>query len=247
MDIKTAGRTLDLFEAFAAELRPLRLSEIAALLKAPVSSCHQLLKTLERRGYVYGLQLKSYYPTKRMLQSAVAIARQDPLTSVLGPALEALRDETEESIVLGQQSGNHVVMLDVIESSHSIRFSGHPGAIREMYCSALGKALLGTMTPAQRDHCLPDEPFEARTATTITRRDALEADLAAGSARGWYEVCGETVAELHAIAAPVRFAGGMLAVCVAGPVTRFAPRKEHHAQALKRAIEQIEALSRPDV
>lgn len=180
MDIKTAARTLDLFEAFARELRPLRLSELASLLKAPVSSCHELLRTLERRGYVYGLQLKCYYPTKRMLQNALAISAHDPLSTVLAPILETLRDETEESIVLGQQSQDHVVMLDVIESSHSIRFTGHPGAIREMYCSALGKALLAEMTPAQRDKVLPQEPYERKTSTTLTRRGQLEDELAQG-------------------------------------------------------------------
>jgi len=245
MDIKTAVRTLDLFEAFANELRPLRLSEMAALLQAPVSSCHQLLKTLERRGYVYGLQLKSYYPTQRMLRHASAIAAHDPLGTVLRPILETLRDQTGESIVLGQQSQNHVVMLEVIESSHSIRFTGYPGAIREMYCSALGKALLGQMTPTQRDLVLPEEPYEPKTAATLTQRSALDHELAAGRARGWYEVRGETVAELHAIAAPVKFAGGMLAVCVAGPVTRFEPQKEQHAEALMRAIAQIEAAAGP--
>jgi DNA-binding IclR family transcriptional regulator len=245
MDIKNAGRTLDLFEVFAKELRPLRLSEVSELLDAPISSCFQLLKTLERRGYVYALKLKSYYPTKRLLQRAQAIAAHDPLASLLGPALEALRDETGESVVLGQQSQDHVVMLEVIESPHSIRFTGHPGAIREMHSSAIGKALLGLMSPQERDACLPPEPMPARTASTLTTRAALDAELAVSKARGWYEVRGESVAELHAIAVPLRVGGSAMAICLAGPVTRFAPQREAHAQALMATVERIAVQHAP--
>lgn len=245
MDIKNVGRTLDLFEVFARELRPLRLSEMAQHLQAPVSSCFQLAKTLERRGYLYALRLKSYYPTKQMLLRAQAIAAHDPLIGMLSEALGELRDQTGESVVLGQQSQNHVVMLEVIESPHAIRFTGHPGAVREMHCSAIGKALLGTMTSAERDACLPPEPMPARTPSTLTTRCALDAELRVSQARGWYEVRGESVAELHAVAVPVRVGGSQLAICLAGPVTRFEPRREAHAQALLQAADRIAALHPP--
>ncbi len=242
MDIKNAARTLDLFEVFAKELRPMRLSDLAKALEAPVSSCYQLVRTLERRGYIYALQLKSYYPTKRLLRDALAIAEHDPLLNLLGPVLEELRDETGESIVLGQQSQHQAVMLDVLESAHNIRFSGHPGAVRELHCSAIGKAMLGMMASEERDKWLPAEPFPARTATTLTTRAALDAELDIGRERGWYEVRGESVSELQAIAAPVRFGGGMLAVCVAGPATRFALHQSAHVEALLRSVARIEAL-----
>ncbi len=241
MDVKAAARTLDVIELFSRELRPLRLSEIADLLDAPVSSCFQLLKTLERRGYVYALRLKSYYPTKQLLQKAEAIAAHDPIIMLLAPALEKLRDETGESVVLGQRSGDHVVMLEVIESPHLIRFTGHPGAVREMHCSALGKALLAEMTTEERNACLPPDPMPARTPATITRRTKLYAELAASRKRGWYEVRGESVAELHAIAVPLCVGTSQLALCLAGPVTRFAPQREAHARKLLAAVRQIEA------
>jgi len=241
MDIKNAARTLDLFEAFAGQMRPLRLTEISDLLEAPVSSCFQLLKTLERRGYIYALELKSYYPTKRLLQHAQAISAHDPLVRLLAPDLERLRDETGESVVLGQRSQDHVVMLEVIESPHLIRFTGFPGAVREMHCSALGKALLGEMDAAERDACLPPDPMPAHTPTTITQRTVLDEELRISRERGWYEVRGESVAELHAVAVPLTVAGSRLALCLAGPVTRFQPARDAHAQSLMQAAARIEA------
>ena len=51
MDVKLVARTLDLFELFAAEQRPLPLTELARLLNVPVSSCLALARTLVSRGF----------------------------------------------------------------------------------------------------------------------------------------------------------------------------------------------------
>ena len=40
---KIVDRTLDLLELFAKEKRPLSLSDIARLLRIPVSSCHDVI------------------------------------------------------------------------------------------------------------------------------------------------------------------------------------------------------------
>jgi IclR family transcriptional regulator, acetate operon repressor len=50
MDIKTAGRTLDVFEAFETLSRPTTLTELASHIGAQISSCHGLLRTRRMRG-----------------------------------------------------------------------------------------------------------------------------------------------------------------------------------------------------
>ena len=49
-DVKTAVRTLKLFEAFAVRKQPLVLSELAEQLEIPPSSCLLLIRTLLQRG-----------------------------------------------------------------------------------------------------------------------------------------------------------------------------------------------------
>jgi IclR family transcriptional regulator, acetate operon repressor len=242
MDIKTAGRTLDFFEVFSAERRPLRLSDLAKSLNAPVSSCYQLIQTLQRRGYVYALPGKSYYPTKRMLKSAEVIAASDPVVAMLSPMLEELRDVTGESVLLGKHAEEHVLVLDLAESHHSIRYTTRPGELRHLHSSSIGKALLGSMTRDERDRWLPADPLPTFTPTTIATRAKLEADLQRSKARGWYASLGETVTELHSVAAPFTAAGAIFAVSVAGPVTRFAPSQKAHATALLAAVRKVDAL-----
>lgn len=242
MDIKTAGRTLDLFEIFASEGKPLRLSELAALIKAPVSSCHQLLRTLENRGYVYGPQPKSYYPTRRMLRNAEAIAVHDPVLKVLTPHMEALRDSVGESVLVAQQSGTQALLLEVVESHQSIRYAARPGGLRPLHCSGVGKALVGAMTPAERDRWLPQPPYPRLTDTTLVTRAELDANLDRSQARGWYASLGESVPELSSIAATLKVSGGVFAISIAGPATRFMPRMESHAAALVATVAHMQAL-----
>ena len=52
MTVPAAARTLDIFEVFARERRPLSVSGLAKATNMPLSSCHGLIKTLEARGYL---------------------------------------------------------------------------------------------------------------------------------------------------------------------------------------------------
>ncbi len=235
MDVKTAARTLDVFETFAAQCRPLRLSELAIALDAPVSSCYQLVRTLQRRGYVYALQGKSYYPTRRGFENAKLIDAADPLLRIAHPVLERLRDETGESALIAQHAEHNIMILDIVESTQAVRYSTRPGTLRYLHSSSAGKALLAGMTREERDRWLPD-PLPTLTPTTLPTRARLEKDLAAGRARGWFESRGETDADLHSVAMPVDLGGGPLALSVAGPVTRFSANRGSHVAALRRAV-----------
>src|SRR6202022_4191985 len=86
--MKTADRTLDIFEAFAEAKKPLSLSEIARMIESPVSSCHGLLRTLQKSGYVYALDVRRrYYPTRRLFEVGTAFAIPDRVAGELARVL----------------------------------------------------------------------------------------------------------------------------------------------------------------
>ena len=244
MDVKTSVRTLEVFELFARQCKPLTLSEIARMLQAPPSSCFQLLRTLERRGYLYGLgPAKLYYPTQRMFSKAKAIAEHDPVLNVLAPELSRLRDATTETVVLGQLVGDKAMIVETFESPHSVRYAPVPGQLRPIHSSSIGKALLGCMTRKQRDALLAAKALPRFTQATITTRAALERELEASNKRGWYSSLGETVPDLDAVAAPVHFAGRTFAITVAGPSNRCASRRKEHIRELLSTCKRIETLA----
>lgn len=232
---KTADRTLDVFELFANEQRPLNLSEVSALLRIPLSSAHALLKTLQARGYLYDVgRRQGYFPTTRLQDVALAIARSVPVLAAIRPALSALRDETGETVVLSKRQGDDVTYLDVFESARNVRWSTVSGEIKPLHATASGKAILSALPRSELDELLGKLPFDRRTNATITSARELRDQIERARGRGWFQSVGETVAELMAVSAPVRIGGEVYAVTLGGPTNRFRPRTADHAAALLR-------------
>lgn len=242
MNVKTAGRTLDLFEAFAREGKPMSLSQLARAIDAPVSSCFGIVRTLEARGYLYEVRARAgFYPTKLLFEHARAIASRDPLAERFLPLLEKLRDQTGETVLLSKRLDRQAVYLAVLDGLHSIRYSPKVGEFRPLHASASGKALLGSLAPGLRNELLGGMKLPKVTSRTITSRAALEADLEQGRARGWYVTHGETVADLMAVAVPVAASGETYSIALAGPMQRMEGALKRHAKqltALRAVLEQ---------
>ncbi|MBI1735205.1 MAG: helix-turn-helix domain-containing protein [Candidatus Rokubacteria bacterium] len=242
--MKTAARTLDLFEAFTAAKGPLSLSELARAMGAPVASCFGIVRTLEQRGYLYAIRSRrGLYPTRRLLDVARVIAMHDPVAERLGPAMTSLREATGETVILGKRMGDRVVYLDVLEAPQTVRYTACVGDLKPLHSSAIGKAILGSLDAAERRAVLSRLTLARVTPATITSRRALAADLDAGRARGWYATRGENVADVIAVAVPVVISQETFAVAVAGPMHRMAPRIEQHAAALLAARRAVDSAA----
>ena len=105
-----------------------------------------------------------------------------------------------------------------VNSRYLIGGTNWVGLSVPLHCSALGKVLLAFGAAA-----MPSEPYEARTARTITTGPALDADLVAVRDRGYAVTDEELEPGLVAVAAPV-FAGGRVAIAaisVSAPASRL--------------------------
>lgn len=241
--VKTAVRTVSLFEAFARRKGPMTLTQISEALSAPISSCHGLVRTLSARGYLYtSEQSRQIYPTKRLLEIASIIAAHDPILESVLPILEKLRDETQETILLGRQQGDSIIYLDVIEGPQTVRYSAGVGEMKPLHSSAIGKAFLGRLEPAVRTALISRLPLDERTPNTITGRDALVADLAEGIAKGYFVTRGENVADVMGLATTAEVHGDVFGVAVAGPLTRLGDMLDVQATRLMAARRKLESL-----
>ena len=241
-DVKTAGRTLALFEAFRRARAPMTLTRLAAELGAPISSCHGLVRTLSARGYLYTSErTRTIYPTKRLFEIAETIARHDPILERVGPVLAELRDATGETVLLGRRQADAVLYLDVVEGRHTVRYSARPGDIKPLHSSAIGKALLGRLNAGERAALFARMPLARYTPATIIDIGALEADLATGTARGWFATRGENVADVMGMAVTADAGGEVLGLAVAAPLARAEANEAAYARALLAARDAIEA------
>lgn len=240
MDVKTAGRTVELFEAFAKLRRPASLSELAAAIGMPLSSCSNLVRTIQARGYLYLLRDRGpLYPTARLLEIARVIAANDPISLRVAGHLVALSEASGETVVIGTIRGNEVVYIDVVESKQAIRYSIRPGSMRPVHANSIGKAVLSRMDATTRGALLKKLPYKKFTAKTIVTAEGLEMDIRNSMRRGWFGNAKESVDDLSAVAMPVTINGGTFAISIAGPANRMQGAIESHVAALKRTCAKI--------
>jgi DNA-binding IclR family transcriptional regulator len=241
--IKTAARTLDVFEIFAAVKGPLTLTELAGRLGSPLSSCHALVRTLQLRGYIYILdERKRVYPTKRLLMMAQQIAQNDPMLEQIAPVLLTLQQDTGETIILGKRQGNAVTYLDVLESHQTIRYAANPGDVKPLHSSAIGKALLGLLPDADLARLLKKLSLTAITDNTIVDAHDLARDIALSRTRGYFQTRGENVSDVMAISIGRSVGDEAYGVAVAGPIGRVESHSESNIAALRRADDALARL-----
>lgn len=243
--VRTAARTLDLFEAFAEAGAPLSLTELAQRTGVPISSCHALMRTLQARGYVYVLDgRKRVYPTKKLAMIAEAIVRQEPILERLSPILSRLAKETGETVIVGKIQGSDVVYLDVVEGSHTVRYAAEPGLVRPAHSSALGKSTLGLLDDGELPRAICKLKLTRVTDATITDPSAFEADITAARKRGYFVSRGETVSDVMGISIARRIAEEPYGIGVAGPIYRLELHLERYVKALREAGRKIEEVDR---
>ncbi len=243
--VKSAARTLAIFEAFAEGRGALQLREIASICKMPVSTCHGLVQTLLERGYLYTLgQRREIYPNRRLLTLATTIDERDPFLSRMAPVLEKLRDDFGETVTVAKRHGDRVLYLNALEGSRAIRYAARAGEFRAMHSTALGKAMLSCLEPAQLRAWLKGRSLPRVTAKTVCSAAELTRQLETGRQRGYFMAIGEQAEDLTAIAVPVMRHGEPLAVSLTGPSARMKSELKRYAGRLLQVRHGLEVALR---
>jgi DNA-binding IclR family transcriptional regulator len=172
-------------EAVGRAPKGLTVKQIARRCELTVATTYHLVRTLAYEGYVtrredgtyiVGLEIADRY---RELVSAF----RGPAT--VGEALRRAAGDTGYSHYLGRFVGGQVAIAAVAEGHRSPYLEDLvPGFDEGAHATALGKALLATLTPDQRLRYLREFGMRPFTSATLTTPEAFEADLAVGERRG---------------------------------------------------------------
>jgi DNA-binding IclR family transcriptional regulator len=233
-------RALDVMETYRKAGRQLSLSELSRLAGIPVSTCHGVVRALQRRGFLYYLSAREAYPTRQLLDLATDIDANDPIAARLMPALTALRGATRETVIYGTRAGEAVLYLGVIEGAQTIRYSSRAGERKPLHSSAIGKAILGALPPQKLEEWLATHSLARVTERTITSARRLKLDLEASRKRGYYVTRGENVTDVMAIAVSLRRGATLLGIAVAGPLERIKHSEARVAAKLQKCVLALE-------
>src|SRR6266545_4918501 len=140
------------------------------------------------------------------------------------PVLEELAERTRETVNIGVLSGDAVLYLDQVSSSHLIASTNWVGRRTPLHCSSSGKVFLAHLPKPVLEQALA-RPLEAPTPRTVTDPARLRRQLDEVRVRGYAAIQEELEQGLNAVAALVRQLDGDVAaaVSVSGPSFRVRP------------------------
>lgn len=241
-------RLMELLELITRNDQPLALPELVTLTGWPKPTVHRMLSQLEHGGWlVREPDGRRYAMASRLLRLAEAALSNSTQQGVRHAVLRQLVAEVGESCNLTALSGAEVVYLDRVESAFPLRLELRPGTRVPAHCSASGKLFLAWMGARQRRAVLDGLTLTRYTASTLTQREALDAQLDAIRREGHAVDAEEFVEGLVCVAVPV-FAPGQrtvrCALALQAPAARMSlakarlqlPRLEAAAQALARTL-----------
>jgi IclR family acetate operon transcriptional repressor len=135
--------------------------------------------------------------------------------------------------------------VDGCESSRQLRTFFQFGDRAPLHCTALGKAILANLPPAEMERRLRRRTLKAYTPATLTDPHELRRELARTAARGYSVDNMEHEEDVRCVGAPIRDREGraFASISVSGPAHRLKPGRDREiARQVIAAAEEISRL-----
>ncbi len=122
---------------------PRTLAELVEVSGLPRATAHRLALSLEGHGLLRRDLDGRFALGLRWITTGVRAAEGFPLADVARPHLEALRDETGESVQLYVREGDHRRCVVAVDSPHELRTIVATGALLPLERGSAGRVLTG--------------------------------------------------------------------------------------------------------
>ncbi|HVV13623.1 IclR family transcriptional regulator [Amycolatopsis sp.] len=227
--VKSARRTVELLETFAAQDAWLSLSDLHAQTGFPRSSLHGLLRTLYEAGWLEADPGTARYRLGvQALICGTAYLDRDPAIPHATETLETIRERTGFTAHYARRNGAEVVYLETRESRHSTHLVSRVGRTLPVHATALGKALLAELTQDEI-RALFAGPLRQLTPNTITSLDDVLAECDTTRQRGFAAEVEEGTPGVRCVAAVVPYRiPGTDAISCSLPVDQVTDEQVRH-------------------
>ena len=235
--VQALDRALDLLEMLAAT--PGRtLSDLATDAGLPVATVFRALATLQAHGMVESEDPGQFWHIgPGAFRIGSAFLRRTKVVERARQPMDHLMRETGETANLGIESGDQVLFLAQVETTHAIRAFFPPGTMAPMHVSGIGKALLAWYPEEKTAGILARQGMERFTSLSLSSESSLRRDLARTRDRGFAIDDQERNDGMRCVAAPIFNAHGepVAGLSVSGPAFRMGLSEANKFGALVQA------------
>lgn len=226
---RSTKRVIDIFELLACteKTEGYSLTEISLQLGAPKSSLFPILHTLVDAAYLqYGPITMKYTIGRRLFEVGSNFAAKNNFYAQALGIMQEIVDQCSEACHIAELQGTTVHYLMKIDSPEPIRMYSDPGKHLPANCTALGKALLSSLTFGELQELYHDG-LPKMTENTIVNINELYQQLTDIRKTGIAYEKEENYSLIQCMATPIYKAEKpALALSISMPTFRATPEKQ---------------------
>jgi DNA-binding IclR family transcriptional regulator len=216
--VRVLGRACDVLDCFTEAAPRLGVADIRSRTGLPATTVARIVSTLLQEGLLVR-EGDSYRVGLRVLVWSAPARSGSSLLGVARPFVEQLRDVTGESAGLYVRQGATRVLVEGVNSLHSVIYRGYVGQVLPLDAGAAGKCFMAYDDAAL---AVAIDAHPERYAAADAREE-LDRQLEQVRARGWSFTESEREVGLNSVAAPVAGFDGLpqAALAIGGPSVRL--------------------------
>jgi DNA-binding IclR family transcriptional regulator len=223
--VAALARGLSVLACFRSSDKILSNMEIAQRCGLPKSTVSRLTHTLTRLGYLQYIEQSAQYRlgTATLALGSAMLARMSA-RQLARPLMQELAEATGAVVAMGTHAQLSMIYVEICRSRAPVTISLDVGARLPLPSTAMGRAYLAALAPAERDELMSQLRAHDRAGWPRARA-TVEAALAEYERLGCCVSFGEWQKDLNGIAIGIRPGGGMptLAISCGGPAFQLAP------------------------
>lgn len=230
--------------SFERKHSKLTLSEVARLTGSTPATARRLLLTLQELDYLHS-DGKHFWVAPRTLLLARPYLMSRPAPQMAQPVLDKLADGTRQSASVGVLLDQEVLIIARSTGRRTLSTGLGIGSRLPVFCSAMGRAVLSTLSPDEAMRWLAATPLDPWTPKTV-RGLAAAADQVAHCRRfGWAECDEELEIGVRSIAVPITSASdrttAAISLSVRAERMTMGAFRQTHLSVLQQARDALRA------
>jgi len=236
--VKSVARVLEILELFDEVQEPMPAVEIAERLNYPLASTHEILKTMVALGFFsYGTPKWTYKPSSRFPETVEWVKSNLPKNSNIYKLMDALSNETLETINLSQRMSSQVKIIKGLECRYEIGVSSKPGTVMEATLCLTGIVALAHLSEEDLEAFFISLKQNNTVGYKATNFDLVKSIHTELQETGYSMRTDVSVNGIGALCCPVISSEGEPYVMgIVGPSHRVKENKDRLVRALKKNV-----------
>ena len=237
--------SLNVLDYIAAQDQPVSFRDIQNTFELPKSTLHNLIHTLSNSDYLQKSEETMKFSIGiRCFQTGNAFRRANPFFVMADEIIGKIAASCNETTHFAVLEGSDVIYIYKYDSTHSIRVHSEIGKKMPAHTTAIGKALLSTLSDTTVRSLYPVEPLPSLMPNSITSIDKLLEQLDEIRKTNVAYEYEESSPQVKCIAVPIvnKYGAPIAGLSLAMPIYREELNMKKLSDQLLNAKRELEAL-----